>query len=110
MMNPFKTKKGLGRGLSSLIGDTDSKPIKNKISISSIIRNKFQPRKRFDKEKMDEKLNIQIVADKKITKIIPVPPYSAGYWVYLGAISIASAITSYYATLTPQPTYSYTTY
>ena len=29
-MNPFKTKKGLGRGLSSLIGDADSKPIKNK--------------------------------------------------------------------------------
>ena len=53
-MNPFKTKKGLGRGLSSLIGDTDSKPIKNKISISSIIRNKFQPRKSFDKEKMEE--------------------------------------------------------
>ena len=57
MMNPFKTKKGLGRGLSSLIGDTDSKPIKNKISISSIIRNKFQPRKIFDKEKMDELTN-----------------------------------------------------
>jgi ParB family chromosome partitioning protein len=54
MMNPFKTKKGLGRGLSSLIGDVDSRPIKNKISISSIIRNKFQPRKNFDKEKMDE--------------------------------------------------------
>tara|TARA_B100001741_G_scaffold174270_1_gene143689 strand:+ start:473 stop:1321 length:849 start_codon:yes stop_codon:yes gene_type:complete len=53
-MNPFKTKKGLGRGLSSLIGDTDSKPLKNKISISSIIRNKFQPRKNFDKEKMEE--------------------------------------------------------
>ena len=31
MMNPFKTKKGLGRGLSSLIGDVDSKPIKNKM-------------------------------------------------------------------------------
>ncbi len=57
MMNPFKTKKGLGRGLSSLIGDADSKPIKNKISISSIIRNKFQPRKSFDKEKMDELTN-----------------------------------------------------
>ncbi len=57
MMNPFKTKKGLGRGLSSLIGDADSKPIKNKISISSIIRNKFQPRKNFDKEKMDELTN-----------------------------------------------------
>ena len=57
MMNPFKTKKGLGRGLSSLIGDADSKLIKNKISISSIIRNKFQPRKNFDKEKMDELTN-----------------------------------------------------
>ena len=57
MMNPFKTKKGLGRGLSSLIGDVDSRPIKNKISISSIIRNKFQPRKNFDKEKMEELTN-----------------------------------------------------
>jgi len=57
MMNPFKTKKGLGRGLSSLIGDVDSKPIKNKISISSIVRNKFQPRKNFDKEKMNELTN-----------------------------------------------------
>ena len=54
MINPFKTKKGLGRGLSSLIGDVDSKPRKNKISISSIIRNKFQPRKNFDKERMEE--------------------------------------------------------
>ena len=40
-MNPFKSKKGLGRGLSSLIGDVDSKPIKNKILISSITRNKL---------------------------------------------------------------------
>ena len=57
MMNPFKTKKGLGRGLSSLIGDSDSKVIKNKISISSIIRNKFQPRKNFNKDKMEELTN-----------------------------------------------------
>ena len=57
MMNPFKTKKGLGRGLSSLIGDTDSKLIKNKLSISSIVRNKFQPRKNFNKEKMEELTN-----------------------------------------------------
>tara|TARA_Y100000294_G_scaffold41533_1_gene37677 strand:+ start:391 stop:1239 length:849 start_codon:yes stop_codon:yes gene_type:complete len=56
-MNPFKTKRGLGRGLSSLIGDVDSKLIKNKISISSITRNKFQPRKNFDKEKMEELTN-----------------------------------------------------
>ena len=57
MMNPFKTKKGLGRGLSSLIGDADSKPVKNKLSISSIVRNKFQPRKNFNKEKMEELTN-----------------------------------------------------
>ena len=57
MMNPFKSKKGLGRGLSSLIGDADTKPLKNKISISSIIRNKFQPRKNFDEEKMEELTN-----------------------------------------------------
>ena len=57
MINPFKTKKGLGRGLSSLIGDVDSKPIKNKLSISSIVRNKFQPRKNFNKEKMEELTN-----------------------------------------------------
>ena len=57
MINPFKTKKGLGRGLSSLIGDVDSKPVKNKISISSIVRNKYQPRKKFDKEKMEELTN-----------------------------------------------------
>ena len=56
-MNPFKGKKGLGRGLSSLIGDVDSKPTKNKISIGSIIRNKFQPRKNFDKEKIEELTN-----------------------------------------------------
>ena len=57
MMNPFKSKKGLGRGLSSLIGDVDSKPLKNKVSISSITRNKFQPRKNFDKDKMEELTN-----------------------------------------------------
>ena len=57
MMNPFKTKKGLGRGLSSLIGDTDTKAVKSKVSISSIVRNKYQPRKNFDEEKMKELTN-----------------------------------------------------
>ena len=54
MINPFKTKKGLGRGLSSLIGDSDIKENKTTISISSIIRNKYQPRKKFEKESLDE--------------------------------------------------------
>ena len=57
MMNPFKTKKGLGRGLSSLIGDVDSKPISNKISISSITRNKYQPRKNFDEDNLEDLSN-----------------------------------------------------
>ena len=57
MTNTFKIKKGLGRGLSSLIGDTSSVPKSNKVSISSLIRNKFQPRKNFNKEQMEELTN-----------------------------------------------------
>ena len=57
MINPFKSKKGLGRGLSSLIGDSDVKASSNKISISSIIPNRFQPRKRFDKDSLEELTN-----------------------------------------------------
>ena len=57
MINPFKSKKGLGRGLSSLIGDSDVKSINNKISISSIVRNKNQPRKLFEKEALEELKN-----------------------------------------------------
>ena len=57
MINPFKSKKGLGRGLSSLIGDNDVKTSSNKISISSIIPNKNQPRKIFEKESLDELTN-----------------------------------------------------
>ena len=56
-MITFKMKRGLGRGLSSLIGDTDTTTRKNKLSISSIVRNKFQPRKMFDKESLDELTN-----------------------------------------------------
>jgi|TARA_B100001741_G_scaffold239291_1_gene200292 ParB family chromosome partitioning protein len=54
MINPFKNKKGLGRGLSSLIGDSGTKVSNNKISISSILPNKFQPRKNFQKESLEE--------------------------------------------------------
>ena len=57
MINPFKNKKGLGRGLSSLIGDSDITVTNNKISISSIIPNKLQPRKRFEKESLEELSN-----------------------------------------------------
>ncbi len=53
-MSVFKKKKGLGRGLSSLIGDNQKSTIKNKISISEIVRGKFQPRKIFDKTSLEE--------------------------------------------------------
>ena len=52
-----KQKKGLGRGLSSLIGDTKNKSVNNKISISEIVRGKFQPRKIFNKENLEELSN-----------------------------------------------------
>ena len=57
MINPFKNKKGLGRGLSSLIGDSDIKKSRDNISISSIIPNKNQPRKLFEKESLEELTN-----------------------------------------------------
>ena len=56
-MDPFKIKKGLGRGLSSLIGDTKVETNINKILISEIIRNQFQPRKKFNKENLEELTN-----------------------------------------------------
>ena len=60
MINPFKNKKGLGRGLSSLIGDSSTSITTNsvkKVSISSIIKNRFQPRKFFDEENLVELTN-----------------------------------------------------
>ncbi len=57
MINPFKNKKGLGRGLSSLIGDSEIKTSKDKISISSIVPNKNQPRKSFEKNSLDDLTN-----------------------------------------------------
>ena len=50
-------KKGLGRGLSSLIGDSSKKIETNKISINNLTRNKFQPRKNFSKESLEELAN-----------------------------------------------------
>ena len=52
-----RLKKGLGRGLSSLLGDTQKKVETNKVSIKDISRNKFQPRKHFSKESLDELTN-----------------------------------------------------
>ena len=54
MINPFNKKKGLGRGLSSLIGDNEVTKNNNFVSISSIITNKFQPRKKFDQDSLED--------------------------------------------------------
>ena len=58
-MDAFKIKKGLGRGLSSLIGDTKTKDNKNinKVPINEIVRNQYQPRKIFNKENLQELTN-----------------------------------------------------
>jgi len=53
----IKLKKGLGRGLSSLLGDGSKNIETNKISIKDIIRNKFQPRKNFNKESLADLTN-----------------------------------------------------
>ena len=52
-----KIKKGLGRGLSSLIGETKVENTTNKLDLSDIIPNKYQPRKNFDKDNLEDLSN-----------------------------------------------------
>ena len=52
-----RIKKGLGRGLSSLIGETEVENNNSKLSLSEIVPNKYQPRKNFDEESLDELSN-----------------------------------------------------
>ena len=52
-----KIKKGLGRGLSSLIGETKVATQKNQISISDLVPNKYQPRKIFDESNLEDLTN-----------------------------------------------------
>ncbi len=52
-----KIKKGLGRGLSSLIGETKIESKTNKLSLSEIVPNKFQPRKNFEEENLADLTN-----------------------------------------------------
>ena len=49
-----KLKRGLGRGLSSLIGETKSKNTSNVVPINDLLKNKFQPRKIFDNDKLND--------------------------------------------------------
>ncbi len=52
-----KVKKGLGRGLSSLIGETKVEPQKNQLSISELVPNRYQPRKIFDETNLEDLTN-----------------------------------------------------
>ena len=56
-MDTNKIKKGLGRGLSSLIGETKSEIRINKLPISELVSNKYQPRKFFDEDNLQELTN-----------------------------------------------------
>ena len=53
-MDSNKIKKGLGRGLSSLIGESKTEIQKNQLAISDLVPNKYQPRKIFDESNLDE--------------------------------------------------------
>ena len=52
-----KIKKGLGRGLSSLIGETKVETKKNQVSIGDLVPNKYQPRKIFDEDSLEDLTN-----------------------------------------------------
>ena len=52
-----KIKKGLGRGLSSLIGETKVEIQKNQLQVSDLIPNKYQPRKNFDEISLEDLTN-----------------------------------------------------
>ena len=56
-MNTNKIKKGLGRGLSSLIGETKVEIKTNRVLISEITPNKYQPRKNFEEENLNDLVN-----------------------------------------------------
>ena len=56
-MDSSKIKRGLGRGLSSLIGETKIETQKNKLSVSDLVPNKYQPRKIFNEENLNELTN-----------------------------------------------------
>ena len=73
-----RLKKGLGRGLSSLLGDTSKRIEKNKISIKDLTRNKFQPRKHFNKESLEELTNS--IRERGVIQPIIVRPDKSLEW------------------------------
>jgi len=71
-----KLKKGLGRGLSSLIGETSTNQNINSTDIQNLTKNRFQPRKIFSQDKLEELTNsikergiLQPIIVRKHTKV-----------------------------------------
>ena len=56
-MDSNKIKKGLGRGLSSLIGETKVEIKTNQLPTSDLVPNKYQPRKIFSKDNLEDLTN-----------------------------------------------------
>ena len=52
-----KIKKGLGRGLSSLIGESKVESQTNQLQVSDLVPNKYQPRKIFDENSLEDLTN-----------------------------------------------------
>ena len=73
-------KKGLGRGLSSLLGDTTKKIETNKVPVKDLIRNKFQPRKYCSKENLEELTNT--IKERGLIQPIIVRPDNLGEGKY----------------------------
>tara|TARA_B110000438_G_scaffold231536_1_gene226893 strand:+ start:136 stop:1050 length:915 start_codon:yes stop_codon:yes gene_type:complete len=73
-------KKGLGRGLSSLLGDATKKIETNNALIKDLIRNKYQPRKHFSKESLEELTNS--IKERGVIQPIIVRPNNSGEGKY----------------------------
>ena len=56
-MDSNKIKKGLGSGLSSLIGEAKTEKNINRLLVSELCPNKYQPRKLFDEDNLEELTN-----------------------------------------------------
>ena len=76
----MKLKKGLGRWLSSLLGDSSKKPETNKIAIKDLESNRFQPRKKFDKENLLDLTNS--IKEQGVIQPIIVRPSKSGSGKY----------------------------
>ena len=70
-----RIKKGLGKGLSSLLGDSSKKIETNKVAINNLVRNEFQPRKYFSKENLEDLSNS--IKERGVLQPIVVRPHKS---------------------------------